>query len=156
MRMRRGFLYKSTFLLAILSTGFLAFNMVAMRIFAEEIFSRRHILSPAEVLIALGFGLIFVFNGFSFLWVLLRGRESGDLRFADMAMLFLGAFCFLLLMGDKVMVDEIARECELGWEVSGEWTIVYILLAVQLIYNLLILRRLLRAHRTPQIGLDSP
>ncbi len=149
---RRRFLYRSTFLLAILSTGFLMFNMVAMRVFAEEIFRQRYILSPAEVLIALGFCLIVAFNGFSFLWILLRNRESRDICLADMGMLFLGAFCFLLLIGAKVMVDEIAHEYRFGWEVVGEWVILYTLLTIQLIYNLLLLRTLLRIRREGHTG----
>jgi hypothetical protein len=50
-----------------------------------------------------------------------------------------------LLVGEKAMVDEIGREYLLGWEVVGEWIILYVFLAIQLLYNIFILRRVYRA-----------
>jgi hypothetical protein len=44
------------------------------------------------------------------------------------------------------MVDEIGREYLLGWEVVGEWIILYVFLAIQLLYNIVILRRVHRAR----------
>jgi hypothetical protein len=40
------------------------------------------------------------------------------------------------------VVDEISREYRLGWEVLGEWIILYVLLKTQLVYNLVILLKL--------------
>jgi len=44
------------------------------------------------------------------------------------------------------MVDEIGHEYLLGWEVVGEWIILYVFLATQLLYNFAILWRLFRAY----------
>ena len=56
-------------------------------------------------------------------------------------MLFLlGLICCVLLLCEKAMVDEIARETALGWEVIGEWVILYIALVIQLVYIGLVLR----------------
>jgi hypothetical protein len=49
-----------------------------------------------------------------------------------------GILCMAALIGEKVMVDEIGREMRMGWEVSGEWIILYTLLSLQLIYSLYI------------------
>ena len=94
-----------------------------------------------------GFGLVVLFDIASFLWVLLRLRQSQKANIGDKAMLVLGVLCPFLFLGEKVMVDEIAREYRLGWEVLGEWIILYVLLTTQLIYNLVILLQLLRANR---------
>jgi hypothetical protein len=45
------------------------------------------------------------------------------------------------------VVDEIPRECRLGWEVLGEWIILYVLLTTQLVYNLVILLKLCCIYR---------
>lgn len=60
------------------------------------------------------------------------------------ATLVLGAFCVILFIGEKVMIDEIGREYRLGWESLGEWMILYGFLTIQLIYILIILLQLLR------------
>jgi hypothetical protein len=49
------------------------------------------------------------------------------------------------LIGEKVMVDEIAREYRLGWEVTGEWIILYVLLAIQLGNSLAVMLQIFRA-----------
>ena len=35
------------------------------------------------------------------------------------------------------MVDEIAREMRMGWEITVEWIILYILFFIQLIYSVI-------------------
>ena len=60
----------------------------------------------------------------------------------DIGVITLGVLGLILLVGDKVMADEISHEYPLGWEVSGEWIILYIILSIQLFYNLIILHRL--------------
>ncbi|MFH1006346.1 MAG: hypothetical protein V1800_02425 [Candidatus Latescibacterota bacterium] len=40
------------------------------------------------------------------------------------------------------MVDDISRQALLGWGVLGEWIILYAFLFIQLLYHVLILRRL--------------
>jgi hypothetical protein len=47
-------------------------------------------------------------------------------------------------MGEKVMVVDIGREYLLGWEAIGEWIILYVFLATQLLYNAVILRQVYR------------
>jgi hypothetical protein len=147
MRKHGGLLYNSTFVLAILSTGFLVFNMSGILVHKQPIFFEQETLLSVEILILVGFGLVVLCDVASFLWVLSRLRQSGKASIGDIAMLGLGVLCLFLLIGEKVMVDEIAREYRLGWEVLGEWIILYVLLTIQLIYNLVILLQLFRAYR---------
>jgi len=51
-----------------------------------------------------------------------------------------GLLCLLCFAAEKVLVDEIGREIALGWETTGEWIILYGLLAVQLVYHLIVWR----------------
>jgi len=60
------------------------------------------------------------------------------------AALALGVLCMILLLGEKTMVDEIGREYLWGWKVTGEWIILYVFLAIQLLYNALIILKLYR------------
>jgi hypothetical protein len=140
-------LYNSTSVLAILSIGFLVFNMLGTLIYKQQVFFERETLSSVEIVILIGFGLVLLFDIASLLWVLLRLRQSEEASMGDKATLILGALCLFLLMGEKVMVDEIGREYLLGWEVLGEWIILYTFLTTQLIYNFVILLQLLRAYR---------
>ena len=146
MKKHNELLYNFTFVLAILSTGFLVYNMLATLIYKEQIFFEREIFSNVEIVILIGFSLILLFDIVSLLRVLLRLRQSQEVVTGDKATLILGALCLILLLGEKAMIDEIGREYLLGWEVLGEWIILYVFLTTQLIYNLVILLQLFRIY----------
>jgi hypothetical protein len=147
MKASYGLVCRTAFALAILCTGLLVYNMVAMPIFKDQVFLERGKISTGgEMVILLGFILVPIFNILSVLWVSLRMRKAQTDRKGDYRVLALGVLCLFLLVGEKVMVDEIGREYLLGWEVVGEWIILYIFLAIQLLYNTVILRRLYRAR----------
>jgi hypothetical protein len=119
--------------------------MVAIPIYKQQVFLERdRITSGAEMVILIGFVLVLVFNVVSILWVSSCIRKAESVRIKDIAVLTLGALCLILLVGEKVMVDEIGREYLLGWEVVGEWVILYVFLTIQLLYNIIILRRVYR------------
>lgn len=140
-----GLVYRAAFGLAILCTGFLIFNMVAMPIYKEQVFLERGTVTiGGEMVILVGFVLMVIFNIVSLLWVSSRIRKAQAVRKGGRGIIALGALCLILLMGEKVMVDEIGREYLLGWEVVGEWIILYVFLAIQLLYNVVILRRVYR------------
>ena len=140
----KGILRRATFGLAALSTGLLIFNMAAVPLCRQQVFVEQETISRVEVVIGVGFALVVVFDIASVLWSLSVCRRRGVSGLTDAATVILGVLCPLLLFGEKVMVDEIAREYRLGWEVVGEWIILYVLMTVQLVYNLVILSRLRR------------
>jgi hypothetical protein len=147
MKATYGFVYRAAFALAILCTGLLVYNMVAMPIYKEQVFLERGTISTGgEMVILIGFVLVLLFNIVSFLWMLLRIQKAQRVHGGDLGVLALGALCLILLMGEKAMVDEIGREYLLGWEVVGEWIILYVFLAIQLLYNVVILRRVYRTR----------
>lgn len=147
-------LHNSTSVLAVIAFGFLAFNMLGILIYKQQVFLEREGLSSVEIFIGIGFGLVLLFNVVSLLWVITRMRKSGRSSTGYGAILLLGAFCLALLVGEKVLVDEIGREYQLGWEVLGEWIILYTFLTIQLIYNIVILFKLFLVHR--HLSISSP
>lgn len=141
MKVKHRFVYSVFFALAVLCTGLLVYNMVALPIYKDHIFIERGTINTGgEMVILIGFILVFIFNILSLLWLLLHIRQDKKTHKKDIVVLALGVLCLFLLMGDKVMVDEIGRELFLGWEVKGECIILYVFLATQLLYNVIILR----------------
>lgn len=147
MKRSGSLLYNSTGVLAILSTGFLLYSMLAMLIFKKQIFFEREVLSTAEMFILVGFVLIVLFDLVSLLWVLLRIPRFPHALIGDKLTLLFGGLCLILLLGEKTMIDEIGREYLMGWEVLGEWIILYLFLTTQLAYNLVILLQWSHARR---------
>ncbi|MFC1562499.1 hypothetical protein ACFL4Z_00435 [candidate division KSB1 bacterium] len=133
-------------MLALLSTGFLVYNMLATLIYKEQIFFERETLSNVEIVILIGFSIIILFDIVSFLWILSRLHQPNEVITSNIVTLILGALCMILLIGEKAMIDEIGREYLLGWEVLGEWIILYVFLTTQLIYNFVVLLKLFRTY----------
>ena len=61
--------YNSTFVLAILSIGFLVFNMLGLLIYKRQVFFERETLASVEIVMLIGFGLVLLFDMASLLWV---------------------------------------------------------------------------------------
>ena len=136
-----------------LSIGFLAFNMLGIQGFKQEVFVDREKLAGVEIVILIGFGLVALFVVVSLVWIWSRLSQAEKATMGQKATLVLGVLCLFLLIGEKTMVDEIGREYRLGWEVLGEWIILYTFLVTQLLYSLVIYVQLYRAHRDrPGLG----
>jgi hypothetical protein len=149
MTVNYGFTCRAALALAIACTVLLVYNMVAMPIYKQQVFLERGtITTGAEMVILIGFVLVIMFNFVSLLWMSSRIRKAEAVRMGDIAVLALGALCLVLPVGEKVMVDEIGHEYLLGWEVVGEWIILYLFLTIQLLYNIIILRRVYRVCRS--------
>ena len=145
MKANYGLGYRIAFILAIACTGLLVYTMAAMPLYKEQLFLKRGAISIGQgMVILIGFALVLVFDIASLLWVSLRIRKAQSARKGDGVVLALGVLCLILLVGEKVMIDEIGREYLLGWEVAGEWIILYACLAIQLLYNIVILRLVYR------------
>jgi hypothetical protein len=135
-------------ILGILATSGLIFNMAATPLHQDAILFKQNTLSPVEVIILVGFLLVTLFDISSILWVLFRvGRQKGTTPL-DSITLAWGILCILLLLGEKAMIDEIARESRLGLETLGEWIALYVGLTIQLFYNVFLLFRIAQADRS--------
>jgi hypothetical protein len=133
-------------IVGILATFCLVFNLAAIPITREQWILNPGILFPVGWIIMAGFMVILLFNGFSAIRALFRllAKKAVPL---DALFLTGGILCILLLGGEKVMLDEIARETRFGLGASGEWIVLYTGLAVQLCYNLFAVFYLIRSIR---------
>ena len=142
--------------LAVVSALCLAFNMVTLVVLREEILLYREPLPVLGLVMLCGFCTVFAFCACYVIWSVwrLHGSASELLkpRLADPAMPFepgmlaFAIFSMILMVGAKVMVDEIGRETPLGWETTGEWIILYCCLTVQLIFIVLAIARLTSSY----------
>jgi hypothetical protein len=131
---RRQYLNHLILTLSALAALWLAFNMVAQALGRDQLFVVR---DPAYVLgwvILVGYGVVFLFDLLSLLWMSLGRHRSEGVSGGSAHLVILGVLGTLGLMGAKVMVDEIGREERLGWETTGEWVILYVLLTIQLAF----------------------
>ena len=126
---------------AALATLGLILNMAAIPMNTQEIFLDKDSFAPIEVAVLLGFLAVLVFNILALVWA---GREhySGRRSPLGTVILILSAGCLILLMGDKVLLDELAREHVMGVG-AGEWIVLYICFTGQMVLNLLVLARFL-------------
>ena len=121
-------------ILGILAAVGLAFNMVAIPLHQEEIFFNQSTLTAVEWIILAGFLLVICFDILAVAWAAFRVHKQKNFSWDSVALIW-GILCIILLMGEKVMIDEIARETRLGWETIGEWIILYGFFANQLLYS---------------------
>lgn len=150
MKKRTSIIDLSIFIVGTLATGCLVYIMLVLQIHREKVFRDQIIVELWEYAVLFGFLLILFFNILSIVWVSRNMILRRAAATRDVISLILGVSCIILMLGEKVMVDEIAREYRLGWETIGEWIILYGFLFVQLFYNILIFYNLFRvywAHR---------
>ena len=129
--------------LAVISMIFLLLNIVLLPLLREEIFLHRGTVTGPEFIVLIGFLIVALFTFLSMLWLAVQALRRQPRRGAPGRALF-GALCLIATAAEKVMVDEIGREMNMNWETTGEWIILYGLLAVQLVYHIVFLRFLLR------------
>lgn len=148
-------LYNSTLILSILSTVLLVYIMLAMPVYKQQLFIERKTFAVPGIVMLIGFGLILLFTIVSIIWFARQVQWGRKVAAVDTVTLLLGILCLIALVGEKVMVDEIGREFRLGWETRGEWIILYIGLSIQLIYNIVIIRRLFLVFRARYTLVDT-
>lgn len=138
-----GSKYRIAFSHATICTGLLLCIMAAIPLYKEQIFLERGIVNPGgETAILIGFIIVMLFTFVSVVWLSSRIRKHPESQKGDAGILALGVICLILVAGEKIIVDEISREYSMGWEAVGEWIVLYLILSIQLFYNLFILRRL--------------
>ncbi len=135
------------FQFALLATICLVFNMTGTALFRDVVFLNQGRLISAGYVMLAGFVLMFLFYISAIVWSLSEmSRRREDTR-GSVLVLSLAIVCVFLFMGEKVMIDEIAREYRLGWEVLGEWIILYVCYTAQLASHAIILWNLWHRQR---------
>jgi len=131
-------------LFGIAATVGLVLSMIAIPASWFDIFVLQDSIALVEWPIIIGLVLELVYIPASLVHRL-RRSDRDDFGLPDAALLLLGTVCLFGFVGQKVMLDEIAREMKLGWETSGEWVILYVCFLFQLFYNLGTLLRPVKA-----------
>ncbi|MBU1700862.1 MAG: hypothetical protein KJ970_12535 [Candidatus Eisenbacteria bacterium] len=134
------------FWFALASIAGLLFNIAAIPIHKELVLSVHGHLSNTEILMIFGFFLVFVFNLVSILWLTSESNRTRDRGARRIFGILFGVLCLVLLYGDKVMIDEIARAWRAGAGIAGGLSLMYLFLLIQLAYNIFILLHMRRCR----------
>ena len=132
----------------------LAFNMVAIPLYREELFFNQELLLPIGVIILAMFLLFIIFNISTVIWISSRMLKREDSSAWHSLALVWGILCIVLFVAEKVMIDELARETRFGMETFGEWVILYLQLTMQLLYGVFIVFKVFHNSKTTQVELS--
>lgn len=130
--------------LAIITILFILYICFALIIFKKDVFFYRGSISAAEVPIGLGFIMILLFNCISAIWIIIRKKLVFYNSSIKGILLAFCGLCIILLLVDKVLIDEIGNQYSEDLSITGEFLMLYSSLLIQLIYTSLILRYALK------------
>ena len=99
-----------------------------------------------HVLMASGHIFVFLFHFYALISLFIHFRHFKALRPIKIVLLMLGVFSLLAIGVEKVMIDEIAREYRLGWDI-GEIVILNSAYIMNMIFSILIFVFLLRTFK---------
>jgi hypothetical protein len=93
--------------------------------------------------------------------LLLQFRYFRVIRPIHLIIVLMGIASFLGVFSDWAILGDISKEYEMGWDTSGEWPILYILLGIHAVFLLLLtgisaaVFRKLKEKQTPEIVLKK-
>jgi hypothetical protein len=155
MQERKNPLTGLTLSLDILATLLLLFILVGFWIYRTELFVIGNPINRVGLIMMGGFIAILVFNISSILWLGRSLFEGGEKKALNMGLLVFGIVCLVLLAAEKVMTDEVAHETVGGWTIQGEYIMLYGMLVIQLLFNILMAKRLLGTLRVNRERLEA-
>lgn len=135
------------FWLDTLATTFLVFILIGMWVFRDRVFTIGGPLALVDLIILIGITFVLLFNIVSLFWLGWIQFKSTYSRTLDYILFGLGVLCVLMMIAEKVMADEVAHETTTGWNIQGEYLILYGMFFLQLVYNLLICKRLFQRQQ---------
>lgn len=135
------------FWLDTLVTAFLVFILIGMWVFRDRVFTIGGPLDLVDLIILVGMIFVLLFNIVSLFWLGRAQFKSDYSRALDSVLFGLGVLCIVMMMAEKIMADEIAHETTTGWNIQGEYLILYGMFLLQLVYNLLICKRLFQRQQ---------
>ena len=129
----------TTLILGIISLLWLIYDYVLYKQLKPVILSFGE-LGRLEVLagfVWLSFLFMFMVHVIAGITVLLHLRYFREIRPINIVIVILGITSFLAVFSDWAILGDIGKEFEMGWDTSGEWTILYILLGIHAVFLLL-------------------
>jgi len=139
---RRQGLEAAVYWLDVVATSLVLFILIVTQAFRSDVFMVGGEVAIVGWLMLAGCAVILAFDLTSTIW-LKRTRPAQGAR-PNAGLVWLGAICLVLLAAEKVMADEVAHEAEAAWTIQGEYLILYCMLFLQFVYNILVVRQLVR------------
>ena len=133
----------SLFWLGALATAFLVFILIGLWVVRDRIFIIVNQIALLDLIMLIGMISVLLFNIASLFWLIRKRFKSTYSRATDFVLFGIGILCVVMMMVEKVRVDDIAYETSVAWSIQREYLILYSMLFFQLTYNMLIGMRLL-------------
>jgi hypothetical protein len=135
--------------LSIITLLFILYICFSFIIFKRDVFYYRGSVSASELPIILGFMMIMVFNCTSVVWIIINRQLKSYGPFLKVFLLAFCGICFILLVIDKVLIDDIGKQYKENVDFTGEFVMLYTSLVIQLIYTSLILHYTIKNRNNP-------
>ena len=101
-------------------------------------------------LVGVGIPVLLLFHIFSLPAIIVQLYKERTAILVSAMALFTGSLSLLLLFSDFVIMQDIYKEVRLGWDTTGEWTILYINHSLHMVFTLLALRLSLSTLKTAE------
>lgn len=102
--------------------------------------------------IILGLFMAIIFHLFSLLTVVYQIKVLRSDDTLRKATLIFGVISFMAVFGDIGLLSDIGKESAHGWDVSGEWLVLYLSLIPQILFYVLMFRSVMITLKTMQIS----
>ncbi len=127
--------------LGALSFCCLIYNIIAFEYFRPRTINFEELGPNADTLslfIYLGLFVMFVFHISAILTTVYQMQLFGSENNIRRVTLIIGIISFMTIFADFGLLSDIGKESRLGWDVKGEWIILYLTLIPQILFYILI------------------
>jgi hypothetical protein len=115
--------------LGIIAASGLIYNLILFAYLRPQVLQFQTLNGPLEtlgILSGLSLALIGFFHLFTVITLVLQVIIKRSASFLKILTIVIGIISGLLLLSDLAMLQDIGHEYELGWNTTGEWTILFI------------------------------
>lgn len=141
--------------LGALSAMFLMYIIAAFEYFRPRTLGFEPLGAHAGTLILfvyIGLLVLFVFHLSALLATVFQMQVFGGGNMLRRMALVLGILSFMTLFGEVGMLDDIWEESAMGWDVSSEWAAVYVAIAIQAAFHVLLFVSVISGLRNVRAG----
>ena len=126
-------------ILAIISAGWLVFNLVMYELLKPRVIGLEPLgnLERFANLIWIGYWVFILFHISAFLTYIFHLQLFRKINVFNIILLVSGIVSFLAIFGDWAILGDIGKEYKEGWDTSGEWIFLYIFLIINALFYVL-------------------
>lgn len=136
-------LKKSTILsqfLGVFSFLWIIYNFIAFEILRPKTIMFTEIDKKLEMLVLfidISIAVFLIFHICAIITIILRIKTFKKTNLFLSVVLFTGILSAIMVFGDLALLSDIGKEYKLGWDVSGEWTLLYVCNFIHLLFFIL-------------------